>query len=130
MRHFSAHELALANHWTRLEVSYSNDEQDKGEWTYSLNEGKTAADAHKIGKEWVAWAREASGSDEIISSFVTPVVGDTGGFLWVDTFPSLEVWAAITNADPEAEDLARIERALEELETCSGNRLWSAKVVD
>ena len=88
-------------------------------WTCKLNEGKTAEDAQALNSKWLAWAREVGGSDEISSSFVTPVVGDTG-FLWVDTFPDLVTWAKVIEADDGGLDAEFVA-----LQTCSGNRLWS-----
>jgi hypothetical protein len=99
-------------------------------WTCTLKEGKTAEDAHTVGKKWTAIARKLTGNDEITSSFVTSVVGDAEGFMWVDTYPSLEVWAATQAAFADSEEYAPIAAALDEVETCSGNRLYSEKVVD
>jgi hypothetical protein len=99
-------------------------------WTCTLNEGKTAEDAHAIGKKWTAIARKLTGSDGITSSFVTSVVGDADGFMWVDTYPSLEVWAAAQTAFEDSEEYAAVGAVLNEVETCSGNRLYSRKIVD
>jgi hypothetical protein len=99
-------------------------------WTCTLKEGKSAEDAHAAGKKWTAIARKLSGSDEITSSYVTSVVGDAEGFMWVDTYPSLEVWAAAQAAFASSDEFAPIAAALDEAETCSGNRLYSEKVVD
>jgi len=99
-------------------------------WTCTLKEGKTAEDAHAIGKKWTAIARKLSGNDEITSSFVTSVVGDANGFMWVDTYPSLEVWAAAQAAFESSDEYAPVGEALDAVESCSGNRLYSAKVVD
>lgn len=99
-------------------------------WTCTLNEGKTAEEVQAVGKEWVAVVRKITGNDEITSSFVTSVVGDTGNFLWVDTYPSLEVWAAAQTAIQDSEEYAPVGEALAEMETCSGNRLYRGVVVD
>jgi hypothetical protein len=93
-------------------------------WTCKLNDGKTAEDAQSVNSKWLKWAREVGGSDEITSSFVTPVVGDTG-FLWVDTFPDLVTWAKVIEAG-NADDNG-LEAEFEALQTCSGNRLWSGE---
>lgn len=99
-------------------------------WTCTLNEGNTAEEVQAIGKKWVAAVRKITGNDEITSSYVTSVVGDTGNFLWVDTYPSLEVWAAAQTAIADSEEYAPVGEALNEAETCSGNRLYSGVVVD
>ncbi len=90
-------------------------------WTCKLNEGKTAEDAQSVNSKWLAWARKVGGSDEITSTFATPVVGDTG-FLWVDTFPDLVTWAKVIEAGESDDDGLNDE--FEALQTCSGNRLW------
>ena len=99
-------------------------------WTCTLNDGKTAEDAQAVGKKWVAIVRKLSGNDEITSSWVTAVVGDAGNFLWVDTYPSLEVWAAAQTAITNSEEYAPIGEALNEIETCTSNSLYSGVVVD
>ena len=99
-------------------------------WTCTLNDGKTAEDSQAIGKKWVAIVRKLTGNDEITSSWVSAVVGDAGNFLWVDTYPSLEVWAAAQTAIDNSEEYAPIGDGLYEIETCSGNRLYSGVVVD
>jgi len=99
-------------------------------WTCTLNDGKTAEDSQAAGKKWVAVVRKLTGNDEITSSWVTAVVGDAGNFMWVDTYPSLEVWAATQTAISNSEEYAPIGEELSETETCSGNRLYRGVVVD
>jgi hypothetical protein len=99
-------------------------------WTCTLNDGKTAEDSQAAGKKWVAVVRKLTGNDEITSSWVTAVVGDAGNFMWVDTYPSLEVWAAAQTAISNSEEYAPIGEELSEIETCSGNRLYRGVVVD
>lgn len=91
-------------------------------WTCKLNDGKTAEDAQAVNSKWLAWARKVGGSDEIISTFATPVVGDSG-FIWVDTYPDLLTWAKVSEASTS--DDYPMGDEFEELQTCSGNRLWS-----
>ena len=93
-------------------------------WTCELKEGKTAEDAQAINSKWLAWARKVAGSDEVTSSLATAIVGDTG-FLWVDTFPDLVTWAKVNEAT-SSEEYAPLGEAFNELQTCSGNRLWSS----
>jgi len=99
-------------------------------WTCTLKEGKTAEDAQAAGKMWVAVVRKLTGNDEITSSWVSAVVGDAGSFMWVDTYPSLEVWAATQTAIENSEEFAPVGAALAASETCSGNRLYQGVVVD
>ncbi len=99
-------------------------------WTCTLNEGVTAEQSQATGKKWVALARNLVGNDEITSSWVSAVVGDTSQFMWVDTYPSLEVWAAVQTAWGESDEAAALDEVFEANETCSQNRLYRRLVVD
>ena len=99
-------------------------------WTCTLNDGVTPEQSQAAGKKWVALVRKLSGNDEISSSWVSAVVGDMGHFMWVDTYPSLEVWAAVQSAWADSKDAAAIEEELEANETCSESRLYQSVVVD
>jgi len=99
-------------------------------YTCTLNDGTTAEESQATGKKWVAIVRKLTGNDEITSSWVSAVVGDAGQFLWVDTYPSLEVWAAAQTALANSKEFEPIGEELGENETCSGNRLYRGVVVD
>ncbi len=99
-------------------------------WTCTLNDGKTAEESQATGKRWVAIVRELTGNDEITSSWVSAIVGDAGNFMWVDTYPSLEVWAAAQTAIANSEEFAPIGEELADNDTCSGNQLYRGVVVD
>jgi len=99
-------------------------------WTCTLNDGKTAEESQATGKKWVAFVRTLTGNDEITSSWISAVVGDTEGFRWVDTYPSLEVWAAVQTGVENSDEYAPIGEELEANETCSSSRLYSVVVVD
>ena len=72
----------------------------------------------EINARWLKWARETGGSDEITSSYVTPVVGDFDGFMWVDSYPDIATWGKIVEADSEFDD------EFDEVATCGGNRMY------
>ena len=99
-------------------------------WTCTLNDGVTAEQSQATGKKWVALVREMTGNDEITSSWVTAVVGEVGHFMWVDTYPSLEVWAAVQTAWANSEEATALEEELEANEICSKSRLYRSTVVD
>jgi hypothetical protein len=99
-------------------------------WTCTMNDGVTAEQSQAAGKQWVALARKLSGNDEITSSWVTAVVGETGQFMWVDTYPSLEVWAAVQTAWTTSEEAAALDEVFGANETCSTNRLYRSVVFD
>jgi len=87
-----------------------------------LNDGMTRDDAHALNAKWLKWAHEIAGTDEITSSFVSAIVGDFGGFMWVDSYPSLAVWAAINEAEL-ADDDPELSAAFDALQTCSSSSL-------
>lgn len=99
-------------------------------WTCTLNDGVTAEQSQATGKKWVALVRKLAGNDEITSSFVTAVVGETGYHMWVDTYPSLEVWTAVQTAWVNSEEAAALDEVFQANETCSKNRLYRSVVVD
>jgi hypothetical protein len=60
-----------------------------------------------------------------IHSYVsTSIVGDTTQFLYVDSFPSMNAWIAV-KALMETDEGQVIEAALNEIATCTSNRLYS-----
>jgi len=87
-----------------------------------LNDGKTSDDAHALNAKWLKWAHATAGTDEITSSYVSAIVGDFGGFMWVDSYPSLAVWATIAEAELEDDD-PELSAGFEALQTCSSSRL-------
>ena len=82
-----------------------------------LNDGKTKDDAMAINAKWLKWARATGGSDEITSSYVTTLVGNFVGFMWVDTYPDIATWGKIVDADSE------FDAEFDEVNTCSSNRM-------
>ncbi|NCF74858.1 MAG: hypothetical protein GWP67_15330 [Gammaproteobacteria bacterium] len=86
-----------------------------------LKDGSTKEDAMEINARWLKWARATGGSDEITSSFVSTVIGDLGGFMWVDTYPDIATWGKVVDADSE------FDAEFDEVSTCSGNRMWAQR---
>jgi hypothetical protein len=50
-------------------------------------------------------------------SYVTPVIGDLGGFMWVDTYPDIATWGKIVDAD------SGFDAEFDAISTCSSNRM-------
>ena len=88
----------------------------------TLKEGSTKEDAMAINARWLKWARSTGGSDEITSSYVSTVIGELGGFMWVDTYPDIATWGKVVDADSEFDD------EFNEISTCSGNRMYRSEV--
>ena len=86
-------------------------------FTCELKEGKTKEDAMAINAKWLKWARATGGSDEITSSFVSTVIGDMGGFMWVDTYPDIATWGKIADGE------SGLDAEFDAVSTCSGNRM-------
>lgn len=57
------------------------------------------------------------------SYVTTPIVGALGAFMYVDSYPDMETWAAAKKALAKEEGQAR-EAALNELATCETNSLY------
>lgn len=98
-------------------------------WTCQLREGKTAEEAIAAGKVWLDWARAYTGEEAITSVFVTPYVADLGSFMWVDTFPDIATWAKVSEGVRSDAGFEAIAAALNEIETCEGNRLYGVRSV-
>jgi hypothetical protein len=92
-------------------------------FTCKLEEGKTLADAQAVNKKWLAWMI-ANVNEKISSAAATAVVGDSEGFLYVDTYPDLATWAA-GKAKLETDEGKAVESGFEDVMNCSGNRLWA-----
>lgn len=82
-----------------------------------LKEGSTKEEAMEINARWLKWARATGGSDKITSSFVTTVIGELGGFMWVDTYPDIATWGKVADAD------SAFDAEFDEVSTCSRNRM-------
>lgn len=61
-------------------------------YTCTLKDGKKKEEVQAINTKWLAWVRK--NVDENITSAVgTAVVGDQDVFMFMDTYPDLNVWA-------------------------------------
>ena len=91
-------------------------------YTCEVKDGAEMDDVQAANSKWLKWVRE--NVDEGISSSVgTAVVGNQEIFLFVDTYPSLTVWAAAAEAlDSDAAE--ELEDLFEDTNECSENRLW------
>ena len=83
-----------------------------------LNDGQTKEEAMAVNAKWLKWARATGGSDEIQSSFVTAIIGDFDGFMWVDTYPDLATWGKVADSE------SGLNEEFDEIATCSGNRMY------
>lgn len=90
-------------------------------WTCTLEDDKTTDDVQTANSVWLAYVHENI-SEDITSSVVTSVVGDSTSFAFVDTFPDLDTWArAKTRLDLDEAD--ELEDLFEGIFECSENSL-------
>jgi hypothetical protein len=87
-------------------------------YSCQLKDGNTKEDAMEINARWLKWARATGGSDEITSSYVSTIIGDLGGFMWVDTYPDIATWGKVVDADSE------FDAEFDEISNCSGSRMY------
>jgi hypothetical protein len=94
-------------------------------WECTLVEGKTMEQVNNINASWIKYANENVKGGGISSRTVTPLVGDLGSFIFVDSFPDLGSWATAKEVMSTG-DGQKIEAALEEVSSCTSNRLYSS----
>ena len=92
-------------------------------WQCEANEGKTLEDIQAINSQWLKWMRD-NVNEDIESAVLTSVVGDMTGFLFVDTYPSLEVWSEGKTAQDETDELDDVDAAFNDAVECGETRLW------
>ena len=91
-------------------------------WICKVKDGKEIEEVQATNSKWLAFVRE--NVDKGIKSGVsTAVVGGLEGLLFVDTYPSLEVWAAAKKA-LDTEEGNALDEVFEGLFDCDQNRLW------
>ncbi len=91
-------------------------------YTCKLKEGKKKEEVQAINTKWVKWVNEHVNKD-ITSEVGTAVVGNQDIFMFVDTYPDLNVWAAATTA-LDSEAASELEDMFSTVSDCSKNSLW------
>jgi len=90
-------------------------------WTCTLEDDKTVEDVQTANTVWLAYVHENI-SEDITSSVLTSVVGDSTGFVFVDSFPDLDTWArAKTRLDSDEAD--ELDDLFDDIFDCSENSL-------
>ncbi len=91
-------------------------------WTCTLEDDKTIEDVQAANSKWLAYVHENI-SEDIASSVVTTVVGDTSTFVFVDTYPDLDTWSnAKTRLDSDEAD--EIDDLFDDITDCTENSLY------
>ena len=94
-------------------------------WDCELKDGKTTEDVQAANGKWVELVNREAGGD--IRSFVaTAIVGDSGGFKYFDSFPSLDAWVAMQKV-MQTDAGQAVEAELEAAATCASSTLFDAE---
>ncbi len=91
-------------------------------WQCKLKEGKTIEEVRAVNADWLKFTNGNVEGGDVSSADVQPIVGKLDGFLFVDSYPSMEAWAAAKAAGDSDEGKA-IEARFNELIDCTDNRL-------
>jgi hypothetical protein len=93
-----------------------------------LKEGKTIEDVHAANSKWVVFMNAHVEGGDIHSYVLTTEVGNiqTGHFMYIDSYPSLESWAARDKAS-EMEAFKPIQAELSAVAECSKNMLYKSR---
>ncbi|TRX56592.1 hypothetical protein [Thalassomonas sp. M1454] len=95
-------------------------------WSCTLKEGKSIEDVKVLNSKWVAYVNKAVKGGDIRSYVVTPIVGNLGTFVFVDSFPNMESWAA-KKAVMETDEGKKIDESFADVSECQKNSLYSAE---
>jgi hypothetical protein len=87
-----------------------------------FEKGATLADAQAVNKKWLAFMK-ANVSEDITSVAATAEVGDFDEFLYVDTYPDIETWAAARTAS-ETDEGQAIETEFGDVMECDESTLY------
>lgn len=106
-----------------LSASANADTRIMEVWMCTLNDGHTMVEARASNSNWISYVKRSVPDASIQSYVTTPVVGAQEGFMFVDSYPSMEVWTRAKSALRKEEGLA-VEAALNEVVTCHSNSLY------
>ena len=112
-----------------LGISASANADIREVWTCTIKDGKSMDDVRAANSSWVKFVNENVDGGGITSHIITSVVGNVTprSFGYVDSFPTLESWAAARAATEGSEEGEAIEAALGDVADCSENRLYEAE---
>lgn len=91
-------------------------------YTCELEDGKEQEDVQALNAKWLKWVK-ANVSEEVESAVGSPIVGTQNIFLFADTYPDLNTWAAVQTAlDSDAAD--ELDNLFDDTAECTESRLW------
>ena len=91
-------------------------------WQCKAEEGKSIDDIQAVNSKWLAWMRK-NVDKKIDSAVLTAVVGNLQGFVFVDTYPTLDAWSKGRGAQQDNEEMDALQEAFNEVMMCSENSL-------
>lgn len=91
-------------------------------WNCKILEGKTIEQVHAANKTWLTFVNGKGQAGGVQSYVITSVVGDSSGFIFVDSYPSMAAWATTRAALKTPEGLAA-DAAVISVSTCTTNTL-------
>jgi hypothetical protein len=94
-------------------------------WTCTLQDGKTLDDVKVVNGKWVKFQNSSIPGAGIRSWALTSIVGQPGSFLYLDSFPSLEVWSKSRAASATPAGVA-LDDELNAVAECATNSLHEA----
>ena len=94
-----------------------------------LIDGKTIDDVRIVNSKWVEFVNENVEGGDITSHIITSVVGDMtpGKFQFVDSFPTLESWAAYLKVIESIAEGIAIDAEVRETADCTESQLYKAE---
>ncbi len=91
-------------------------------WTCKVKDGKEIEEVQAANSKWLAFVRE-NVDKGIESGVLTAVVGNQQGFLFVDSYPSLSVWAEAKKV-LDSDEGDGLDEMFADLVECKENQLW------
>ena len=96
-------------------------------WTCTVNEGHTVADLRAAQAAWVAWANKQPHGKGIRGYVATPMVSaNLSVVLYIDSYPSLDVYAADVKAYDSAEG-RELQKAFDKASTCTSSAIYTVE---
>ena len=95
-------------------------------WTCTVNTGKTLADVQAVDTKWLKFVNSKVKGGDIHSSIASPVTGSLDHFMFIDSFPSIEAWAAQQTVMATPEGVA-LNAEFDAVTKCSAGNLYSSK---
>jgi hypothetical protein len=95
-------------------------------WTCTVNTGKTLADVQAVDTKWVKFINGKVKGGDIHSAIASPVTGSLDHFMFIDSYPSIETWAAQQTVMATPEGIALLAE-FDAVSKCSAGNLYSSK---